>query len=286
MIKMDNNGFLSFLSELPVKPRLYEPGEPLFWDDPHISKSMLEAHLNPDNDVASRKHVTIDKQVNHLISSGVVKPGDKVLDLGCGPGLYSSRFAARGVQITGIDISPNSLDYARHYAAKKNLDIDYRLMNFLDIDYSENFDTVIQVYGELNTFSDVKRDELLTKLRKALKPGGLLILDITTRVARLKSEPKSYWYVSNNGFWRPHEHMVLARGYDYPEDNVWLDQFIVIDPDGVKVYNNWFHEYDLDTIREVIQNAGFDVIETWNDLAGSKYSTDGEWLAIVAKRSN
>ena len=167
MDKMDNNSCLSVLFDLSIKPRLYEPGESLFWNDPHISKGMLEAHLNPENDAASRKHKTIDKEVNHLISSGVLKPGDKVLDLGCGPGLYSSRLAAKGMKVTGIDISKNSLDYARHYAAEKGLDIDYRLINFFDVDYSGVFDAVIQVNGELNTFSDGKRDELLAKLRTA-----------------------------------------------------------------------------------------------------------------------
>jgi SAM-dependent methyltransferase len=284
MNKMDNNSCLSVLFNLSITPRLYEPGESLFWNDSHISKGMLDAHLNPDNDAASRKHKTINKEVNHLISSGVLKPGDKVLDLGCGPGLYSSRLAKKGIKVTGIDISKYSLDYAGHYAAEKNLDIDYRLINFFDIDYSGIFDAVIQVNGELNTFSDDKRDELLEKLRKALIPGGHLIFDVTTRVTRMKEGLKNNWYASDGGFWRPDKHLVLERGFDYPEDSVWLDQYIIIDSAGVKVYNNWFHDYDLDTIREVIQNAGFDVIETWNDLTRSQYSKDGEWLAIVAKK--
>jgi SAM-dependent methyltransferase len=249
---------------------------------------MLEAHLKPDIDSASRKHKTIDKEVNHLISSSVLKSGDKVLDLGCGPGLYSSRLAKKGIKVTGIDISKNSLDYARHYALEKGLDIDYRLINFFDIDYSEVFEAIIQVNGELNTFSDDKRDKLLARLRKALKPGGHLIFDVTTRTRelRLREGIKNRWYISEGGFWRPGRHLVLERGFDYPEDSVWLDQYIVIDSAPVRVYNNWFHDYDLDTICQVIQNAGFDVIETWNDLTGSQYSKDGEWIAIVAKLTN
>ena len=286
MDKMDNNSYLSVLFELPIKPRLYEPGETLFWNDPHISKGMLEAHLNPDVDSASRKHKTIDKEVNHLISSGVLKPGDKILDLGCGPGLYAFRLAKKGIKVTGIDISKNSLDYARHYAAEKKLDIDYRLMNFFDIDYSGMFDAIIQVEGELNTFSDDKRDELLAKLHKALIPGGHLVFDITTRVARMKCGLKNGWYASNYGFWRPDKHLVLERGFDYPEDSVWLDQYIIIDFAGVKVYNNWFHDYSLETISPVLEKAGFTAMQIWNDLTGTPYAKGGDWIAIVAKRNN
>lgn len=42
---------------------------------------------------------------------------------------------------------------------------------------------------------------------------------------------------------------------------------------------------DLDTIRQVIQNSGVDVIETRNDLTGSQYTKDGEWIAIVATQN-
>ena len=98
MIKNINNhqSLLESISRISSKPPLYQPGESLFWDDPHISKSMLAAHLNPDNDLASRKHATIDREVEHLVSSGILKAGDRLLDLGCGPGLYSRRLAGRG----------------------------------------------------------------------------------------------------------------------------------------------------------------------------------------------
>ena len=44
------------LSPLLRKPTLWQRSEELFWNDEHISKGMLEAHLNPDWDAASRKH--------------------------------------------------------------------------------------------------------------------------------------------------------------------------------------------------------------------------------------
>ena len=46
---------LEQINRLQEKPEPFAPGEPLFWDDPHISTQMLSAHLNPDNDLASRQ---------------------------------------------------------------------------------------------------------------------------------------------------------------------------------------------------------------------------------------
>ena len=54
------------LADSGRKPQLFEPGEALFWDDPHISKSMLEAHLNPNVDGASRRWR--DKNIPPLVS--------------------------------------------------------------------------------------------------------------------------------------------------------------------------------------------------------------------------
>jgi len=267
------------------KPPLFEPGESLFWDDPHISRSMLEAHLNPDNDAASRRPEKIDSEVEHLISSGFLNPGDRVLDLGCGPGLYASRLAQRGIQVTGIDISDRSLNYARRYAEDNGLDIEYRKLNFFDIDYSDVFDAVLQTNGELNTFSGEKRDELLSKLHKALKPDGLLVFDVTTRALRMKFGLKNNWYVSDVGFWRPGRHLVLEDGLDFPENDVFLNRYIVVDDNRVAVYNLWFHDYNLESIRQVLVSAGFKLQHIWNDLTGTPYEDGGDWLAIVAGKN-
>jgi SAM-dependent methyltransferase len=275
---------VSEITKYSERPLPFEPGESRFWDDPHISKGMLAAHLDPDNDAASRKHATIDRDVTNLLSSGFIKPGDHVLDLGCGPGLYCARLAKRGLKMTGIDISERSLDYARKYTKDNGLEIDYRLMNFFEIDFSGEFDAVLQTHGELNTFSNEKLTELLGRLQRALLPGGLLIFDSTTRDVRMKTGLKNGWYVSEGGYWRPGPHLVLEQGYDYPEDDIWLDQYVVVDSEKVTVYRNWFHDYSLDTIRPVLENNGFDIIHAWNDMTGTAYRGGGDNITIVARK--
>jgi len=141
-MKGTHSDILRKMLQYSKNPPLFEPGEPRFWDDPHISKGMLEAHLNPTHDAASRRPETIDKEVRHLITSGTLKTGDRLLDLGCGPGLYAIRFAAKSIKVTGIDISKRSIDYARKSAKENGLKIDYRLMNFFDIKYEDEYDAV------------------------------------------------------------------------------------------------------------------------------------------------
>jgi 2-polyprenyl-3-methyl-5-hydroxy-6-metoxy-1,4-benzoquinol methylase len=280
----DNIDVISETMKYSGRPRPFEPGELHFWDDPHISKGMLAAHLDPESDAASRKYATIDRDVDNLLSSGLLRPGDRVLDLGCGPGLYCSRLAERGLKMTGIDISEGSLEYARRHALERGLQIDYRLMNFFDIDFSGEFDAVIQCHGELNTFSDEKLNGLLSRLHRALKHGGLLVFDCTTREVRMKVGLKNGWYVSDGGYWRPGPHLVLEQGLDYSEDDIWLNRYIVVDEERVAVYNLWFHDYTLETIRPVLKNSRFEIVHVWNDMTGTPYEQGGDNITVIARK--
>lgn len=69
---------------------------------------MLEAHLDQTHDGASRRTAEIEKTVSHLTISGFLKTGDQVLDLGCGPGLYSSKLCLEGIKVPAL-ICPESL---------------------------------------------------------------------------------------------------------------------------------------------------------------------------------
>ena len=274
------------LDDSVKKPQRFELGEALFWDDPHISKSMLEAHLNPNVEGASRTTESIEKTIEHFVKSLMIKRGDKVLDLGCGPGLYSSRLCAHGISVTGIDISRRSIDYAQKKAREQGLNIDYICRSFFDIDYDGVFDCVQQIYGELCTFSDETRDHLLGIIHRALKDNGRFVFDVSTRALRMREGAKNKWYFSDGGFWRPNRHVVLEQGFDYPEFDTWLDQYTVIDEDGeVKIYRLWFHDYSLLTISQVLNNNGFELECVWSALDGTEYKDGSDWIAVVARKT-
>ena len=281
----ENIKLLNFIKSSMVKPALFDPGELKFWDDVHISQSMLEAHLNPNHDVASRKPETIDNTIRHLFESSILRSGMKVLDLGCGPGLYAERLCRAGLEVVGLDKSLRSIEYASKSAAESGLKMEYKCMNFFDMDYTNEFDAAIQVYGELCTFSNEMRDRLLRLIHRALKKDGVFVFDVTTRELRMKEGLKNNWYIDAGGFWRPGNHLVLEQGFDYPKSDVWLDQYIVVDDEGYNVYRNWFHDYSLESISTVLTAAGFGTKYAWNDLTGSSLTEGGDWIAIGAMKT-
>jgi SAM-dependent methyltransferase len=274
------------LMELQLKPAPFTPGEALFWDDPHISSQMLEAHLNPDIDAASRKPETIDGSVKWMMETLGLRSGDSVLDLGCGPGLYAYRFARAGLHVTGVDHSRRSIEYAANYAIENQLNIHYRYQNYLELQDENQYQAVFLIYGDFCPLNPKQRSTLLHNVRRVLRPGGHFVLDVSTRAGRSKYGVRNGWYAEQSGFWKPGPHLVLQEGFDYPEQSIWLDQYTVIEKDGkISVYRNWFQDYTPESITAELSQAGFFVESLWGDLTGVPYTPESEWIGLVTVRN-
>lgn len=279
------NNLITQLIKHQQKPTPFTPGETLFWNDPHVSTQMLKAHLDPEVEAASRKPETIDRTVSWLMDTLGLKTGASILDLGCGPGLYASRFARAGLLVTGVDYSRNSIDYASRYASENKLNIVYRYQNYLELEDENQYDAVLLIYGDFCPLNPHQRSRLMKNVHRALKPGGKFVLDVTTREHRKRHGNRNTWYALESGFWKPGPHLVLEKGFDYPEQSIWLDQYTVVEADGkLSVYRNWYQDYSPDTITDELGQGGFRVKSLWGDLTGEPYSPTSEWIGLVASR--
>lgn len=273
-------------------PAPFEPSDAPFWDDPHIAAGLLAAHLDDAVAAASRPGAELDRAVAALAGRGLVGPGVRVLDLGCGPGLVAARLARLGCRVTGVDVSASSLAHARREAEREGLAIDYRRTDFRELADVGCYDVVLQSYGELSTFAPDVRDDLLARVRRALVPGGAFVFDASR--PRLHPPTGRRWEASPGGFWRPGPHVVLEERFVTPADDgtqVACDQYVVVDGGeaggggGVTTYRMWFHDHTPASLVAVVEAAGFAVDEVCGSLAGDPVTDDGEWLAVVARAS-
>ncbi len=86
-----------------------------------------------------------------------------VLDLGCGPGLYSSRLARLGCSCTGIDFSPASIAYARLQAQEGGLACQYIEADLRTATFGAGFGLVLFIFGELNVFRPRRHARFFTR---------------------------------------------------------------------------------------------------------------------------
>ncbi len=275
---------IQFICQTQEKPPLFAPGEPRFWTDPHIARQMLAFHLDPEIDAASRRPETIDRSTAWIAQIPGLQPGAQVLDLGCGPGLYAARLAQAGFQVTGVDFSQNSIDYARETARQQNLRIDYRCQDYLQLSDEALYDAALLIYGDFCPLSPEQRARLLANLRRALKPGGYFILDVSTPRLRQQAGLKNGWYATAGGFWKPGPHLVLEQGFAYPGD-IYLDQYTVIEADGkISLYRNWFQDYTAESIQAELESHGMVIESLWSDLTGTPYEPMTPWIGVVCRK--
>ena len=268
------------LKKYMTKPKLYAPSTNKFWDDEHISKGMLEAHLDPNWDAATRKPEFLDKSVNWISKIAPSSQYKFLLDLGCGPGLYAERFSSAGYSVTGVDFSKRSIAYAKDQMLLNRSNIEYLYQNYLTINYVEQFDVITLIYCDYAVLPITDRLILLRKVYQALRPNGKFIFDVFTPLMR-KDESHSWQYYEEGGFFSEKPYICLESVYQYDEDNTELRQYIVITKETVNCYNIWDHFFTKEALLSEIQSAGFSAFEFFDDVAGRKFSDTGETICGV-----
>ncbi len=275
------------LTALTQRPKLYEKGSAPsseIWTDEHISKGMLEAHLNPDWDAATRNHAFVRDAVKWIASTAPAEKYPALLDLGCGPGLYSELFHQAGYKVTGMDFSERSIKYARNSAKEKNLPIEYMLQDYFKLNLSERFDIVTLIYYEYGTFPPEDRVKLLKNIRAALKPNGLLIFDVNAPQYLADREESTSWNYINGGFYTPRPYIELCSTYLYEEKRTKCDRHIIITEEEIESFNLWEHTFTKEELTQTLTAANFTIKSIQGSAAGTPYTEEGIEMCVVAKK--
>ena len=270
------------LIKASVKPEIYKKGNSFMWTDSHISKQLLQIHLNKDIDLASRKESSITSTVDWILSRAPRQPLN-ILDLGCGPGLYSQQLAENGHKVTGIDISCESINYAVRNAVKNKADITYMQGNYLETDFSRSeFDLVIMIYTDFGVLLPDERNLLLKKVKKALKPGGLFIFDVLNDLSFSEKRSERTWDSEISGFWAGSPYLHFSNSHIYPDDKVILYQHLVFDEsEKYKTYYFWTHFFSDDDLVSLMTENNFKIISFNNDVLIPTDQFDGENVTFV-----
>ncbi len=99
-----------------------------------------------------------------------VRPGERVLDVGCGTGVLTAALAAAGAQAVGIDASEPYLDGARLRRSHPNITYEFgdiRSMRFAD----ESFDACVSTFV-LDIITEV--EQVVAEMRRVVRPGGVI----------------------------------------------------------------------------------------------------------------
>lgn len=279
----------SLLLELVQRPPIaaWQDGEKIPWHEPGFSERMLKEHLSQAHDMASRRFEIVDAHVDWIHQHLLEGRPSKVLDLGCGPGFYSSRLAKRGHQCRGIDVSPASVAYAEDEARRDRLDCDYTLDDIREADYGEGFALAMLIYGELNAFLRADARSILRKANVALAEGGVLLLEPSPfdGIRRIGTAGPS-WYSASSGLFSDRPHLCLQEHAWDAETSIATIRYFIVDAATGEVsrYAGSYQAYSDDEYRSLLEECGFTEIELFQSLTGAMEEAQRDLIVIVARK--
>jgi ubiquinone/menaquinone biosynthesis C-methylase UbiE len=154
-----------------------------FWDE-HVCGDVF-THLTERN---SQEYLAEVQQNRyhyeyHLLPflQHVARAGHTVLEIGCGMGMDLAELAKLGCQVTGIDLSPQSLQVAQRYFTLLGLKAELRVSNAEAMDFGDAMFDVVYSFGVLHHTPDIK--QALNEVYRVLRPGGRAFLMLYSRYA-------------------------------------------------------------------------------------------------------
>jgi SAM-dependent methyltransferase len=216
-----------------------------------------------------------DAEVETILRLLDLSPGAEVLDAPCGHGRIANRVAGRGWQVAGLDSSRLFLDIARSRAPEG---VEYLQGDLRDMPFEGRFDAAINWFSSFGYFDDEGNRRVLEGFRRALKPGGVLLLEQASREMLVANIPPS-----GQAVW------MTERGDDLQIDKVTFDPVAgrsnterIIVRDG-KVRRTGFSlaQPTAAELAVMLREAGFEDVRAL-DESGGEFTTRSRRLLLVA----
>lgn len=165
----------------------------------------------------------------------VLRPTDRILDLGCGWGRIACALATDGYDVAGVDLSANLIAYARQHAARLELQIRFDVGSMLNIPYPDtSFDRLVCLWGVYNhLLTPAEQLQAMNEMYRVLRPGGLAFIEM------------------GNGERKKYTEIVATAGAGH-QNRVWHSQYKEGPPPNV------LYIHDRATLTRIAEKSRFE----------------------------
>lgn len=201
----------------------------------------------------------------------------RILDLACGFGRHTNRLTAMGHDVTGIDLTPGFLEIARRDAQERGVQVDYRQGDMRQISFDNEFDCILILFTSFGYYDDEDNLRVLHNVARALKPGGVLLMDIPNRDAYFKHMLP--YHVTERD-----ENLMIDRMSFDSLSGRWYNRRVVI-RDGVRKDKPFsIRLYNIHEIQALLQQAGLHLHKLYGGWNEQPISEDSRQLVIIARK--
>ena len=258
------------------------------WDRTDFSERILKEHLSQEHDRASRKIELIKTHVDWIHAQILKGHYSKILDLCCGPGLYTNMLAKLGHHCKGIDFSPSAIEYAHITKLELMLDCEYILSDIRHIDYGREFDLAMMLFGDFNTKTKAEISSILKSANAALKEGGMLLLELFNfDIIEELGKRLPHWSSKMEGSFSSKPHLIL-KDYEWVRgDNFAVSRYFILHTENQKVemYTEKLQAYSLREYDELFEKNGFSIMTKYPSIGNERDSTGLNLFGLLLKKT-
>lgn len=270
---------LHMIAQRQPRPRPFVDLGSLPWDDPAFSQHFLRT--------ATRSQRYTHREMACLEQWGVLRPGQRILDIACGGGRHSLAMARRGAVVTGIDLGPAAIATARQRARKAGLDVTFVQGDVRQMTYEAAFDAVTFLFGCFTEMTRAHGSEVLQRISRSLRPGGQFVLDVYAPTFFAALDGEQEWWVGQDFIAGRFPQLVLTEYFYYPRDKTYARRDFICDArtGAVHTFGVSGQAYTLPELCDMCINAGLTPTMAYGGWRGEDVHAESTLYIILATKT-
>lgn len=200
---------------------------------------------------AHRDHEEAERFMRNLSQKLALPPGSSILDAACGKGRHSKFLESLGYEVTGIDLSENSITQAQQMS---NDHLTFEIADLRQFDLGRSFDCICNLFTSFGYFDNPDDNlKVLRQFHQHLKPSGLLVIDYLNE-SRVRSTLKSEEHVERGGVG-----FNIIRRIEHGK----IIKDIEVEVNGGMAFSEQVSAFSLVDFKEMFSRTGFSLINTF-----------------------
>ncbi len=214
--------------------------------------------------------------IRNLLDFLKLAPHSKVLDLACGKGRHARMLHQKQLNVTGLDLSPNSIYSAKAYETKG---LSFDVHDMREIYKVDEYKAVFNLFTSFGYFEDEKDNlKMLTSVHEMLNKEGLLVIDFmnATKVisSLVRKEEKQV----------DHVNFSIRRNYD---GQYIFKHITFFDGQKKQTHTERVQAFQFDDFKRMLHESNFKILRTFGNFDLDAYNElTSDRLIIIAQKNS